>query len=180
MKIALLIIDMLEEFVHGKLSSPESRKIIPVIKELIKVARENKIPIIYLADKHFHFDHELKIWGPHAMAESPESEIIDELKPEDKDIVLYKRSYSGFRETGLDYILRDLNIDTLVLTGIHTHICVFHTAIDAYYARYDVIIVEDGVSALSNEDHEWALKYMKEILGCKVMKANEVQKLLEK
>ncbi|MGC8954054.1 MAG: cysteine hydrolase family protein [Desulfurococcus sp.] len=174
MRPALLVVDMLKEFVHGRLRSPEALRIIPVIKDLTSTMHKRGFPVIYLADHHYPFDHELSIWGPHAMHNDPESEIIEELRPGPSDIVLYKRSYSGFRETGLDYILRDLGVDTVIITGIHTHICVLHTAMDAFYNRYQVIVVEDAVSAFSRSDHEWALNYMKTILGCRIMKSREV------
>ncbi|MGC8982797.1 MAG: cysteine hydrolase family protein [Desulfurococcaceae archaeon] len=180
MKPAVLVVDMLKEFVYGKLRSPEAEKIVPAIKAIITKAREKRIPIVYLADHHFAFDREMRIWGYHALAESSESEVIDELKPEKGDIVLYKRSYSGFRDTGLSYVLRDLGVDTVILTGIHTHICVLHTAIDAFYERFDVVVVEDAVAAFSREDHEYALKYMKQVLGAKIANTREILDLFEK
>jgi len=180
LKPALLVIDMLKEFVYGKLKSPSATTIIPFIKTLVEKAREKNIVVIYLADKHYPFDHELKIWGPHAMISDEEAEIIEDLKPSSRDIVLYKRSYSGFRDTGLATILRDLGVDTLILTGIHTHICVLHTAIDAYYERFKLIVVKDAVAAFSNEDHEYALKYMHQVLGAELKTTSHVIELLDK
>lgn len=179
MKPAVIVIDMLKEFVYGRLRSPQAQEIIPVIKRIIDHAHNRDIPVIYVADRHFPVDHELKVWGVHALHDSSESEIIDELKPGSKDYVLYKRSYSGFRDTGLDMLLRDLGVDTVVLTGIHTHICVLHTAWDAFYHGYNILVVRDGVAAFSREDHEYALKYMEKVYGAKIVESGEVLKLLE-
>ncbi len=179
MKTALLVIDMLKEFVYGRLKSPYASEIVPVIRVLIAKAREKKIPVIYLIDRHRIFDSEIRIWGPHAMYDSEEATIINELKPDVGDIVLYKRSYSGFRDTGLAGILRDLGVDTVILTGIHTHICVLHTAIDAFYERFNIIVVKDGVAAFSKEDHEYALKYMETVLGAKLLNYREVINILD-
>ncbi len=178
MKPALIIIDMLEEFVHGRLKSPEAESIIPVIKKLIDTAREKRVPVIYVADNHFPVDHELKVWGPHALKGSSEARIVEELEPGPDDYVLYKRSYSGFRDTGLDMLLRDLGVDTVILTGIHTHICVLHTAWDAFYYGYNIIVAKDGVAAFSREDHEYALKYMEKIYGAKLLSSQEVIQLI--
>lgn len=179
MKPALIVVDMLEEFVYGRLKSPSAIDIVPAIKSLVEKAREKNIPVIYLADRHFPFDHELKIWGPHAMQGSEEAEVISELRPADKDIVLYKRSYSGFRDTGLNNVLRDLKVNTVVLTGIHTHICILHTAIDAFYERLGIIVVRDAVAAFSPEDHEYAIKYMQQVLGATIMDTKQVLELFE-
>ncbi|MEM4101189.1 MAG: isochorismatase family cysteine hydrolase [Desulfurococcaceae archaeon] len=179
LKPAVVVVDMLKEFVYGRLRSPEAESIVPAIKSIISKAREKKIPIVYLADRHFSFDREISIWGLHALPESEESEIIEELKPKKTDIILYKRSYSGFRDTGLSYVLRDLGVDTLILTGIHTHICVLHTAIDAFYERFNIIVVSDAVAAFSREDHNYALKYMEKVLGAKLLSTREVLELLD-
>lgn len=180
MRPALLVIDMLKEFVYGRLKSPSATTIVPLIKALVERAREKNIPVIYLADKHYSFDSELKIWGPHAMTGDQEAEVVEDLKPSIKDLVLYKRSYSGFRDTGLASILRDLGVDVIVLTGIHTHICVLHTAIDAYYERFKLIVVEDAVAAFSKEDHEYALKYMQQVLGAELKTTSHVLELFDK
>uniref|UniRef100_A0A7C4H6C5 Cysteine hydrolase n=1 Tax=Staphylothermus marinus TaxID=2280 RepID=A0A7C4H6C5_STAMA len=179
MKPAVIIIDMLYEFVKGRLKSPEAEKIIPVVKTIIEKARVKNIPVIYVADQHIPYDFELRIWGPHAMLNDLESRIIDELKPSSRDIVLYKRSYSGFRDTGLDNILKSMRVDTVILTGIHTHICVLHTAWDAFYHGYNIIVVKDAVAAFSKEDHEYALKYMEKIYGARIVDFKELMNILE-
>lgn len=174
MKPALLIIDMIEEFVHGRLRSPSAEAIIPTIRMLAENARRHGIPVIYLIDNHLPFDRELSIWGPHALTHGEESGIVRELQPGEMDLVLQKRSYSGFRDTGLANVLRDLGVDTVVLTGIHTHICVLHTAIDAFYERFNIIVVSDAVAAFSESDHMYALEYMRKVLGAKVLNSAEV------
>jgi len=179
MKPAVIVIDMLEEFVHGRLKSPQAESIIPAIKKIVDTAREKRIPVVYVADNHTPYDPELKVWGQHAMAGSSEAEIISELEPRETDIVLYKRSYSGFRDTGLDIILRNMSVDTVVLTGIHTHICVLHTAWDAFYLGYSIYVVKDAVAAFSEKDHEYALEYMEKVYGAKVITLDEALKLLE-
>lgn len=180
MKPAVLVIDMLKEFVYGRLKSPSATQIVPVIARIIENARGMGIPVIYLADRHYYFDREMSIWGYHAMHDGPESEIIEDLKPLGKDIVLYKRSYSGFRDTGLSYVLRDLGVDTVILTGIHTHICVLLTAVDAFYERFNIIVVKDAVAAFSQEDHDYAVKYMQQVLGARVVSSDQVLEILKK
>jgi nicotinamidase-related amidase len=166
---ALIVVDMVHEFVKGRLKSPQAESIVPTIKRLIDKARECSAPVIHVVDRHLPFDHELKLWGPHAMANSPESNIVEELKPVEGEYVFPKRFYSGFRDTGLDTALRDMGVDTLVVTGIHTHICVLHTVADAFYYGYKVYVVKDAVAAFSQRDHEYALDYMRSVYGAEIV-----------
>lgn len=169
MKPALLVVDMLEEFVHGRLKSPQAEAIVPAIRRLVEEAHASGVPVIHTVDSHLPFDHELKIWGPHALKGSPQAKIISELTPGEKDLVFEKRFYSGFRDTGLDAALRDLGVDTLIVAGIHTHICVLHTVMDAFYHRYKTYVVRDAVAAFSRQDHEYALKYMEQVYGARII-----------
>ena len=180
MRPALIVVDMLEEFVHGRLRSPQAESIVPAIRRLLDKAHGKGIPVIHVVDAHLPFDHEFKVWGPHAIKGSPEARIISELTPGEKDLVFEKRFYSGFRDTGLDAALRDLQVDTLLITGIHTHICVLHTVMDAFYHRYKVYVVRDAVAAFSQEDHEYALKYMEKVYGAELVGLEEALSLMEK
>lgn len=179
-RYAILVIDMLKEFVYGKLSCESAKNVIPKIKSLLDEARESGVPVIYCNDAHIPgVDKELELWGEHAIIGSPEAEVVDELKPMDRDFVVKKRRYSGFFETGLDLLLRELNVDSLVLTGIHTHICVQHTAADAFYRGYRLVIVKDCTAALTHEDHERAIEYMRKIYGADVVSADEAKNMFK-
>ena len=100
----------------------------------------------------------------------------DELKPDEKDHVLEKRCYSGFFETGLDLLLRDLKVDTVIITGLHTHICCRHTAADAFFRGYKIIIPRDGVEAFTAKDHEEGLEYLKNIYDAEIKTVDEIIK----
>ena len=187
MRPAVLIIDMLYEFVRGRLRSPQAEAIVPNIVKIVEKAREKKIPIIHVVDAHLPVDIEVrKIWGPHAMKGSPEAKIIPELEPKtDNEFVLEKRWYSAFRGTGLNELLRDLQVDTLIITGIATNICVLHTVADATYHRYEVILVKDATAAIpvatqdSQQEHELFLKYMERVYKAQLVTTQEVLKILE-
>ncbi|MEW6162862.1 MAG: isochorismatase family cysteine hydrolase [Nitrospirota bacterium] len=170
---ALLIIDMLNDFVlkDAPLEVPETRKVIPNIKREIKKARAEGTPIIYICDTHAPDDKEFSKfgWPPHAVKGTRGAEVVDELKPQEGDIVVEKTTYSGFYNTNLDETLKRLEIDSLRLTGCVTHICVMFTASDAVLRDYKVTVVGDSVAGLSKEDHDAALRIMKNVLGVRIM-----------
>ena len=179
-RYAVLVIDMLEEFVHGRLGCDAAKDIIPKLKTLLDEARRHGIPIIYCNDAHIRgVDREFELWGEHAVVGSPEAEVVAELKPMEKDFVVQKRRYSGFFETSLDLLLRELGVDALILTGIHTHICVQHTAADAFYRGYKLMVVRDCTAALTLEDHERALEYMRKVYGASIVSLDEVKSLFK-
>ena len=174
MKKAIIVADMLNDFVTGRLGSVRAQKIVPNIANLIKKARKQGIPIIYLRDVHTPTDREMKIWGEHAMKGTKGSEIIPELKPESADIVIEKRWYGGFPNTGLPEILKKMGIDTLIFTGVSTDICIQNDVAFAYFSGFDTIVLRDSTASIDEEAHEYALKYMKNIYGTDITTSDRV------
>jgi len=155
---ALIVIDMLNDFVTGKLKAERAKRIVPNIKRLIQVARTADVPIIYANDAHLPADSELKKWGKHAMKGTRGAEVIPQLKPNKGDYVLEKRTYSGFFETGLDLLLRELNVDSIVLTGLHANMC----------------IRQDATEALSEQEYQQGLEYLKEIYDAEITETDRL------
>lgn len=170
---ALLVIDMLNDFVRegAPLEVPETRKVVPVIRKEIEQARTQGNPVIYICDTHEKNDREFSRfnWPVHAVEGTKGSEVVDELKPNEGDIVISKKTYSGFYKTALEQTLKDLNVDSVRLTGCVTHICIMFTASDAVLREYNVSVVEKGVAGLAKEDHDAALRIMKNVLGVKIV-----------
>src|SRR6266540_1968540 len=130
---ALLVVDMVNDFMTGKIANPRAERIVPHIQQLLEQARADSGDwlVVYANDAHLPSDFELP-----------------------------KRFYSAFHETGLDPLLRQFGVDTLVLTGQHTNLCVRHTTADAFFRGYQVIVPPDAVEALSDEDHQSGLRYL--------------------
>jgi len=178
---AIIIIDMLNDFVTGDLKCERAKHIIPNLKKLIEAARKQKIPVIYSNDAHYPEDFEVvEKWGKHAIKGTKGAEVIPELRPTEKDYIVEKRTYSGFYETGLEPLLRSLHrgegAKTVILGGLHTSICVRHTAADAFFRGYKIIIAKDGVEAFTQEDHEQGLKYLESVYNAKIMTIGEIIK----
>ncbi|HLE40460.1 MAG TPA: isochorismatase family cysteine hydrolase [Nitrospirota bacterium] len=177
-KEALLVIDMLNDFVlpGSPLEVPETRNVIKNIRREIDHAHAAGNPVLYVCDTHAPDDKEFTKfgWPPHAVKGTRGAEIIEDLKPTTGDFVIEKTTYSGFYNTALDETLKRLNVDALRLTGDVTHICVLFTAADAVLRDYHVAVVEDGVAGLAKEDHDAALRIMKNVLGVKIVKGEPV------
>ena len=178
---AVIIIDLLNDFVTGNLKTDRAKRVIPKLEKLIEAARKHNVPVIYSNDAHYPQDVEVVAkWGKHAIKGTKGAEVIPELKPTTKDYIVEKRTYSGFYETGLDPLLRSLyrgeGVKTVILGGLHTNICVRHTAADAFFRGYKIIIAKDGVEAFTQEDHEQGLKYLEYVYNAKI---NAVDKIIK-
>lgn len=81
--------------------------------------------------------------GSVLLKDSWSAAIVDELVPGPDDIHVDKYRVSGFWDTPLDSILRNLDIRTLLFAGVNLDVCVYHTLADGHFLGYDCILVED-------------------------------------
>lgn len=165
---------MINDFLTGKFGNDRARQIVPNISALIKKAKKQGIPVIYLRDAHTQEDKELGIWGEHAMKGSQGSEIIPELKPEKNDIVIEKKWYSAFVDTQLPDILKMLGADTIIFSGVSTDICVQNNVASAYFSGYTTIVPQDCTASIDEASNEFSLKYMKNIFGTEITTSDKV------
>jgi nicotinamidase-related amidase len=180
---AVVVIDMLNDFVTGALANPKSQAIASNIARLLREAHEHGWLVVYGNDAHLPGDPEEKVWGAHALAGTPGADVIPELAPQEEDVVLPKRFYSAFHETGLSSLLRQHDIDEVILAGQHTNICVRHTASDAFNGGFSITVPRDAVAmfeetGMSDEEYERvqrdALDYLKKVYGARVTTTGEV------
>jgi len=174
-KEALLVMDMLNDFVlpGASLEVPDTRLIIPVIQKEIENARATGNPVIYVCDAHAPDDKEFRKfgWPVHAVKGTRGSEVVAELKPASGDLVILKDTYTGFHGTSLDETLKSLGVESIRLTGCVTHICIMFTAMEGVVRDYHVTVVENGVAGLAREDHDAALRIMKNVMGVNIVKS---------
>lgn len=152
---ALIIVDMQNDFVNerGQLYVGEAaRRTIPNIKRLLEKARGSGATVVFTQDWHLEDDPEFPIWGKHAVANTWGSEIIEELRPLEGEIIIKKLRYDAFFGTSLDHVLRIKGIRNVVVTGTVSNICVLHTAASAALNLYRVYLPVDCVSALTEFD----------------------------
>jgi nicotinamidase-related amidase len=153
--------------------SEVEKNVIPNLRKLIDFCHEVGIPVIYtkfssflpngsdLSKKNQNLNKIAKellgdVVFPHISQSS--SDIIDELKPKDRDFVLQKNTSGTFMSTRLDSFLKNMDIETVLVSGVVTNFCVESTAREAGDYGFQVVIVEDCCAAWSSEIHQAALK----------------------
>ena len=174
-KTAILVVDMLNDFVTGALKCDRGLAIVPKTAKLLEGARKAGVPVIFCNDAHIKgIDHELELWGDHAIAGTKGAEVIPELGLCEKDYVVPKRRYSGFFHTDLDLLLKELGVETVVMTGLHAHLCVRHTSADAYQLGYRIIAATDAMDSFTEEDYTYGIRYLKEYYGAELLTVDEL------
>ena len=123
-------------------------------------ARQMGVPVIYVCDRHYKNDPELQLWNNHMMAGSYGVQIIDEVKPDPADIVVYKNRFNGFVNTTLEKKLRQMQINTVIMTGWRSDVCVAQTAIEAFYRGFRVAIADDGVDSTTEAEHRQGMQLL--------------------
>ena len=132
---------------------------------LIVAAREHAIPVIYFQEAHrpdrVDFGRELDgTEGVHCLETDPLNDIADEVMMRPDDYFIRKRRYSCFFGTELQILLKGLKVDTLLLTGGFTDVCIHYTFVDAHQHDYFCRVVEDCVAGSSLEAHDASLRAM--------------------
>jgi nicotinamidase-related amidase len=173
-KTALLVIDMQNDFVkeNGSLRVGSAEETIPLIRSLLNNARRNKVKVCYTQDTQIEGDKEFEIWPRHCVEGTRGWEIIDELKPENGEMVFRKNRYDGFYETNLEHYLSHVwHVENLIITGTVSNICVAHTAASAGLRWYKIIVPANGISALTEFDQALTLRQVSFLYDGTVVKS---------
>lgn len=161
MKPAIIVVDMLNDNFKESPRNPylqEGKAIIPNLQRLLEEGRKRAFPIVFACDSFLEGDFIFKgRMKAHALRGTQGAEVVDDLKPERKDIILPKRRFSAFFKTDLDQTLRMLGVDTIVVTGINTEVCVLMTAMDGLSHDFSVILLENCSASRKKEFHQGCL-----------------------
>jgi nicotinamidase-related amidase len=176
-KAALLIIDMINDFnfPDGETLFVKSLSIAENILALKQKVKEADIPVIYVNDNFGRWKSNFNILVDHCIHDNSIGKPIAKiLRPDEEDYFVLKPKHSGFYSTTLDLLLEYLNVETLILTGITSDICIFFTANDAYMRDYKIIIPSDCTTAISEKHHLTALENMSRITRATILPFQEL------
>ena len=167
---AVLVIDMIKGFLdkgYPAYSGHKARSIIPNIQGLLERELAQGSKLFFICDHHAPDDPEFKMFPPHCVEGTAETEITPELAGYPGEVIP-KRRFSGFFDTPLEGKLRQLKPEKLIVCGICTDICVLQTVADARARDYGVEVPVDCVASFNEKAHRFALEYMEKTLGAKL------------
>ncbi len=170
-KPALIVID-----IQGDLFAPNRDHPIPTMPhfdacmaragQAIASARAANIPVVFIQEVHRpdHVDFGRELDGAediHCVEGNPQTEIrAPEIDFRPTDYLIRKRRYSAFFGTDFEILLKGLDVDTLLLCGGLTDVCVHYTFVDGHQNDYFCRVIEDCVAGSSLAAHEASLNAM--------------------
>ncbi|MNO52813.1 Peroxyureidoacrylate/ureidoacrylate amidohydrolase RutB [compost metagenome] len=186
-RTALIIVDVQNDYCHpeGALAAGGSdvsavKEMMPRLHGLIAAARAQEVPVIFIQTFHEKAT-DSQAWASRSGRSSMGvcrkgswGAEFYEVAPLPDEIVVNKHRYSAFINTRLDSVLRSLRIETLIMTGVSTNVCVESTARDGFMLDYHIVLVGDACASYSRAAHEMTLENMEGYFGV-VTSAMEVE-----
>lgn len=190
-KTALMVIDMQNAFCHPKGSLTAQRGFdtsalrgaVEPCRVLVEAARAISLPLIFTqyvyradyADAGWRMREVTpEIIGSGSLAAGTwDADFVEGLKPQAHDIVVQKNRPSAFYSTPLESYLRSMAIESLVICGVTTNICVETTARDAGQRDYRTFVVADATAEMEPDRHDGALKALA-LMFARVLSVDEV------
>ncbi len=186
-RTALLLIDLQKgEYNERKIKAePEhayfwdrlAGVVIPNGQKLLAACRGAGVEVLFTTVECYTLDGrdrslDYKVSGIFAAKGSWEAEVIDELKPMPNEISIPKMSSSVFMSTNIEYVLRNLGIEFLMVMGVVTDQCVESAVRDACDLGFLVTLIEDGCATMTQERHDATLRAIKGY--CRQRKTDQV------
>jgi ureidoacrylate peracid hydrolase len=197
---ALLVIDVQNGFVSKGgsydllgMETTNYTKVIPKIRDLIIMCRNAGIPIFFtqavreasgidvLTNTHqiLPKSREERIMKrPICIRGTWDADIVEDIKPVDTDHIVIKRRDSAFHDTEIGVWLRSIRVDTLIICGIDTSICVETSLRDAFNIGYDIVLVSDATASSNTKHYESTLENVRDYYGI-VLELKELFQQLE-
>ncbi len=160
---ALLVIDMQRYFLDPKEDAflEKGPAIVPNVKKLISVFRKKGLPIIFT--RHAHRKGEgtgqMGSWWKNDLPwdGDPAADLIADIGPAEGEQIITKSRYSAFERTIVGPYFKGHGIETVVICGVMTHLCVETSARHAFILDFQPVVVSDACATQTDEHHKASL-----------------------
>jgi nicotinamidase-related amidase len=171
--MAVLVIDMMNAYRHpdaDKLAPNVAKIIDPMVGLISRSQERDDVDLIYVNDNYGDFtaDHGDII---RSALDGEHPDLVKPIVPPEGCQFLTKVRHSAFYSTALAYLLRQLGVERLILTGQVTEQCVLYTALDAYIRHFTFIVPPDAVAHIDDTLADAALKMMQRNMKAELIPA---------
>jgi nicotinamidase-related amidase len=174
--VALLLVDVINDF-----DFPEADQLLryarPMAKKLLRLKRRAQkagVPVIYVNDNFGRWKSDFRHTVEHCANHGRERELVRLLCPEKNDYFVLKPKHSGFFSTTLETLLRYLESQTLIITGIAGNFCVLFTANDAYMRDFNLFVPSDCTVSNTKPENDSALRLMNKFLKADIRPSSKI------
>jgi nicotinamidase-related amidase len=176
MKDALLLVDVVNDFLHedGKALLEAYRRAHPALRSALDRAREMDVPVVYANDNFGTWDGDVRGLVKHAVEEGAGGELVAAVAPREGDRFLVKPRYSAFDHTPLVLVLRELDVERILIAGAATEMCVVQSAIHARELGFKVSILPEACSSVDERNERLALEYAERVVGARLHEIDEI------
>jgi nicotinamidase-related amidase len=166
MNDALLVVDAISDFEHedGGALLASFRERLPAMRDALARARDADRPVIYVNDHHGRWDGDARGLLEEALG-GHGADVVADLAPRPGDPFLLKPRYSAFDHTALELLLRELEVERVLLLGGATEACIVQSGIDARELGFKVTILAGACATIDPELEQISLRYAESVAG---------------
>src|SRR5437879_12621463 len=149
----------------------------PMARSFLRVKRRAQkagVPVVYVNDNFGRWKSDFRRTVDHCARAGRCREVVESLRPEANDYFVLKPKHSGFFSTTLETLLRYLETQTLILTGIAGNFCVLFTANDAYMRDFNLFVPSDCTVSNTKTGNASALALMRKFLKADTRSSSQI------
>jgi nicotinamidase-related amidase len=164
-RLALLLVDFINtlDFPDGARVAPRALAAAERTRQLKAQARGEGVPAIYVNDNFGDWSASFEAVLARCQRSARGKRLASLLRPEPGDLSILKPRHSAFYGTPLEFLLDEMEVDALILTGLQAHMCILFTAHDAFLRRYRLWVPPQCVASAKASDERTALRHMAEV-----------------
>jgi nicotinamidase-related amidase len=173
-KSALIVVDMLNEYDHedADVLVESARAALPGMRRLIERAGQEGTPVVYVNDNNGDWS----AGRPELLARAVAGrarDVVEPIAPGEGTWFIAKARHSIFYETQLEYLLREQEVERIVLVGQVTEQCILYSALDAYVRHFAVAVPRDAVAGIHRDLADCALRMMERNMRAEIVDAGD-------
>ncbi|MDQ3722458.1 MAG: cysteine hydrolase [Actinomycetota bacterium] len=174
MRSALIVVDMLNEYDHedAEVLAESVRAVLPAMRGLVERAEQEGTLIVYVNDN----DGDWSAGRPEIVERAIAGrarDLVEPIAPAEGSWFISKARHSIFYETQLEYLLREQDIERVVLVGQVIEQCILYSALDAYVRHFAVAVPRDAVAGIHADLAGAALRMMEVNMRADVTRAED-------
>ena len=174
-KSALVVVDLIHSYEHpdAEKLTQSVEKALPQMTDLLKRAEQEDVVTIYVNDNFGAWNSSREELVEAALG-GDYKELIEPIRPAHDTAFVVKARHSIFFETPLSYLLRENDVDRVVLIGQTTEQCILYSALDAYIRHFEVVVPRDAVAHIHEHLADAAFEMMELNMDAEIAAADDV------